>query len=129
MTHDIDWPIHGPSREHILRRIDRFDDATRSRLESDPDYNPYYGIPEIMALEEKYDIRSTFFFRPLYEDSSSIEKYRNTIKQLLNNGWEVGVHLNNAELQSSIVDEKQQLERVTERVINRGKSFSADIGL
>lgn len=113
MTHDVDWPIHGPPREHIMARVDRFDEQTRRRLVKEPDYNPYYGVPEIMALEEKYGMQSTFFFRPMYDDRSRVEKYEETIKGLVKHGWEVGVHLNNAGLQSQIADEKRELERVT----------------
>lgn len=111
MTHDIDWPLRGPGRHHILQRKERFDEQTISRLDRDQDYNPYYGIPEIMKLEEKHGMRSTFFFRPAYDDGSPVDQYREAMRKLADGGWEVGVHINDADLLSSISKEKEAVER------------------
>jgi peptidoglycan/xylan/chitin deacetylase (PgdA/CDA1 family) len=115
MSHDVDWPLRGPSRQHILQRKDRYDDAVIKRVIEDNNYNPYFGVRDIMEIEDKYGIRSTFFFRPLYDDGSSVEEYRETIEKLLSAGWEVGVHINEADLLSSIEREKRALEKVANR--------------
>jgi peptidoglycan/xylan/chitin deacetylase (PgdA/CDA1 family) len=111
MTHGIDWPIKGPGRNHILRRKDRFDQQTLSRMAKDDSYNPYYGVEEMMELEEKYGTRSTFFFRPAYDDGSPVDQYSEIMRELARKNWEVGVHINDAELLSSIEKEKQAVER------------------
>ena len=112
MTHDVDWPIKGPGRDHILQRRDRFDQQTVSRVTSDGSYNPYFGIAEMMEIEEKHGIKSTFFFRPAYDDGSPIDQYRQVIRELVRNKWEVGVHINNAKTPDSIRNEKEAIERV-----------------
>ena len=61
MSHDVDWRKQGPSIEHIFTRKERFDKET---LEKASIKNPYYNIPDIMNLEEKFGIRSTFFLGP-----------------------------------------------------------------
>jgi hypothetical protein len=66
LTHDVDWPPQGLGIEHIFARRDRFSEETISKTVRER-YNPYFGIPDIMDLEEKYGFRSTFFFRCGYE--------------------------------------------------------------
>jgi len=67
LTHDVDWPIQGPGRDHVLARRDRFDeDVVRRVIEEG--YNPYYNVPDLMEIEERHGLRSTFFFRPVYDD-------------------------------------------------------------
>src|SRR5581483_2710681 len=114
MTHDVDWPIKGPGRDHILRRKDRFDEQILIRIAKDESYNPYYGVQELMELEEKYGTRSTFFFRPIYDDCSPVDQYRQAMRELLSKKWEVGVHINDAELLGSIEREKQAVEHTAE---------------
>ena len=69
LTHDVDWPIHGPGREHLLARLDRFDENVKRRI-LEEGFNPYFGIPLVMEAEERVGVRSTFFFRPLYDDGA-----------------------------------------------------------
>lgn len=111
MSHDVDWPISGPPIEHILARQDRFDESIIKRVKIDK-FNPYHGIPYIMDVEKEFQIRSTFFFRPVYDDGQSVEKYESEIRELLKNGWEVGLHINNSESLEMISLEKQILEDV-----------------
>ena len=112
MTHDVDWPIKGPGRDHILQRRERFDQQTISRVTNDESYNPYFGISEMMEIEEKHGIKSTFFFRPVYDDKSSVDQYRQMIRELVSKKWEVGVHVNNAKSPDSIKSEKEAIERI-----------------
>jgi len=111
LTHDVDWPRHGPGREHILARKKRFtDDIIRRVMEEG--YNPYYGIPDVMEAEERIGVRSTFFFRPWYDDGSSVEEYEDDLKSLRASGWEIGLHVNDASSLESIMREKSLLEDV-----------------
>jgi hypothetical protein len=75
ISHDVDWR-------------NRFD---KDVLEHTSVKNPYYNIPEMMALEERLGLRSTFFFRTLYENGNPYD-YENDIKSLIAGGWEIGLH-------------------------------------
>ena len=66
-----------------------------------------------MEIEEEYNIRSTFFFRPKYDDGTEVDQYEKTIKNLLSHEWEVGLHSNNTNTPEEVTQEKGQLERVT----------------
>ena len=110
VTHDVDWPRNGPGTAHILARQNRFDASIISKVMNEG-FNPYYGVPAITEIEERFDVRSTFFFRPEYDDGSHVEQYRDTIKALVKSGWEVGLHANNASSVGEIVAEKKALER------------------
>jgi peptidoglycan/xylan/chitin deacetylase (PgdA/CDA1 family) len=58
--------LNGPGAAHILARRDRFPpDVIRKVI--DEGFDPYYGIPKVMEIEEEFGIRSTFFFRPRYD--------------------------------------------------------------
>ncbi|MGC8696573.1 MAG: hypothetical protein ACP5UD_09245 [Conexivisphaera sp.] len=106
LTHDVDWPRRGPGRAHVLERHDRFDEEIIRKV-LDEDFNPYYGIPLIMEAEERLGIRSTFFFRPTYDDGSAVDEYRDVIMDLVRGGWEIGLH-------SSCVEEAASERRILE---------------
>jgi peptidoglycan/xylan/chitin deacetylase (PgdA/CDA1 family) len=78
----------------------------------DEGFNPYYGVPAVMEVEERFGIRSTFFFRPKYDDDSEVDQYADTIRTLLQGGWEVGLHANNTSTFEAVVSEKKAIERV-----------------
>ncbi len=108
----MDWPLQGPGRDHVLARIDRFDQATASRIKSDDHYNPYHGVPALLDLESKLGVKSTFFFRPKFDDGQLVTPYQDEIRELTNKGWEVGLHINDAGSLSSVIDEKEFLEKI-----------------
>lgn len=62
LSHDVDWGRAGPGSSHILARKDRFDEDA---LRNCPPENLYYNFPGYMEVEEKYHVRSTFFFQNL----------------------------------------------------------------
>jgi peptidoglycan/xylan/chitin deacetylase (PgdA/CDA1 family) len=92
--------------------------------------NPYWGFPIIMNLEDKFEVRSTFFFlqeskkinllRP-QDWALSVGKYRFDNKkvyeiiQILNrNGWEIGLHGSYESFRNEdlLREEKEELEQV-----------------
>jgi len=111
MTHDIDWPRWGPGVDHILVRRSRFDEDVIVRVLRDG-YNPYFGIPDLMDLEERFGVRSTFFFRPIYDDGSRVDQYWDVVWDLVRGGWEVGVHLNSVESFDDVLMGKRFVEGV-----------------
>lgn len=131
LSHDVDWRRQGPPAEHMLARKDRFDPQAL-RLAQEKGENLYYNIPEIMELEEKFWIRSTFFFRTMYENGDYLD-YEDDIKSLQKGGWEIGLHTD----PSSVVDteriraEKALLEILTKTRIraNRVHYMKFDPGL
>jgi len=109
LTHDVDWPLKGPGVDHILARRERFNEEVILRVVREG-YNPYFNIPELMDIEEKYHVKSTFFFRPRYDDGSFVNVYEDVIKELAKSGWEIGVHLNDLSSLSSVRWSKKVLE-------------------
>ena len=108
LSHDVDWRKQGASREHILKRKQRFDKVTINNLGV---RNPYYNIPDYMAIEDRYGVKSTFFFRTIYEDGD-FSDYEDDIQALINGGWEIGLHSDPKSTNSleKLAGEKKQLE-------------------
>ncbi|MBF0622779.1 MAG: hypothetical protein HQL54_12730 [Magnetococcales bacterium] len=84
--------------------------------------DPLFAFDRWMALESEYDVRSTFFFMSL-KRGLSIEGRRYTVtdprikrvvRQLVDNGWEVGLHAgrHNAQSLAWLKDQKRRLEDV-----------------
>jgi peptidoglycan/xylan/chitin deacetylase (PgdA/CDA1 family) len=65
-----------------------------------------------MEIEEKHGVKSTFFFRPTYDDGTSIDAYKEIMKDLVKNRWEIGVHINDANTLNSIRMEKNAVENI-----------------
>jgi peptidoglycan/xylan/chitin deacetylase (PgdA/CDA1 family) len=116
LSHDIDWRKQGASMEHILQRKRRFDRVTLDNLAT---RNPYYNIPEYMAIEERFGVKSTFFFRTVYEDGHCCD-YEDDIQTLIKGGWEIGLHTDPQSTNSlkKLRNEKKQLESITKRPIS-----------
>jgi peptidoglycan/xylan/chitin deacetylase (PgdA/CDA1 family) len=114
LTHDVDWSPSGPCLKHILARKERFSENIISRVVQEG-YNPYFNIPDLMEIEEKYGVKSTFFFRHKYDDGSFVDSYEKVIRDLVIGGWEVGVHINDASTVDSMRIEKEAVERIARR--------------
>ncbi len=110
LTHDVDWPRQGPPKEHVLARLERFELANRRKF-LELGENIYYGIGEIVEREERFGLRSTFFFRPKYDDGSGVEGYAGELRELVKGGWEVGLHANCGWDLAAIAEEKRAVER------------------
>ena len=115
LSHDVDWRRQGPSIEHILARKDRFSPEIFEKTKQE---NLYRNIPEYIELEEKFGIRSTFFFRTLYEDGN-VDDYEDDIQTLQEGGWEIGLHTDPESINSieKIKQEKDKLESLTKKPI------------
>ena len=111
LTHDIDWPPAGPGPDHVRARRDRFDPAIIARVQKEG-FNPYNNIAVLMDLEKANGLRSTFFFRPKYDDGTPVSAYSDEIRNLQSGGWEVGAHINDAGSLESVSTERNLLGEV-----------------
>ncbi|MEX0655986.1 MAG: hypothetical protein WD154_00355, partial [Nitrosopumilaceae archaeon] len=111
LSHDVDWRRQGPPKKHVMARKERFDNNIIANLNKQ---NPYYNIPEIMEIEEKFGIKSTFFFRTMYENGN-FEDYEDDIKSLIGGGWEIGLHCDPLSVDDieKLRKEKEKLEGLT----------------
>ena len=111
LSHDVDWNYDGPSKDHILNRKDRFD---KELFENIPINKLYRNFSEFMEIEEKFAVKSTFFFRTQYENGD-YRDYHEDIKELVNGGWEIGLHTDPSSVTNveEIRKEKINLERLT----------------
>jgi peptidoglycan/xylan/chitin deacetylase (PgdA/CDA1 family) len=115
LSHDVDWRIQGPPLEHILSRKERFEPEL---FEKTKPKDLYRNIPDYMELEEKFGVRSTFFFRTFYENGDVLD-YKDDIKQLQKLNWEIGLHTNPSSIDDldKIRLEKEKLESITGKQI------------
>ena len=129
LSHDVDWRKQGPTLEHILSRRDRFEPKLFEKTKPE---DLYYNIPEYMEIEEKFDIRSTFFFRTFYENGDVLD-YEDDIKQLHKSNWEIGLHTDPSSIDDldKIRLEKEKLESITRRAVvgNRVHYLNYNSGL
>ena len=115
LSHDVDWRRQGPPIDHILERKDRFDKDVFDKIKPE---ELYRNIPEYMEIEERFGIRSTFFFRTIYENGN-INEYEDDIKQLQRSNWEIGLHTDPSSIGDleKIQHEKEKLELITGKPI------------
>ena len=111
LSHDVDWRKKGPNSEHIINRKDRFDTELFNKT---PIEKMYYNFPEFMEIEERFNTKSTFFFRTIYENGD-IYEYENEMKLLNKGGWEIGLHSDPTSVDSieKIQEEKNIIEDVS----------------
>jgi peptidoglycan/xylan/chitin deacetylase (PgdA/CDA1 family) len=113
----VEWGKGGAPRSHILARKERFDSLTLRNLERK---NPYQNIPEVLEIEKKLDLRSTFFFRTYVEGSQhppppyDVSEYKQDIRHMVSNGWEVALHsdMTSHDNFESLEREKACLEKI-----------------
>lgn len=123
LTHDIDSvyrsvPSKGLGAVRSLSQ-GKFSEAVHSVAQMRSKKQPLCNFSAIMDLEEKYGAKSTFFFmvgNPGERDYSyRIEDLEPEIKEIIDRGWEVGLHgghttyLNLQEMK----EKKERLEKVT----------------
>ena len=126
LSHDVDWRLEGPTKEHILKRKDRFDEKLFDKTSFD---KLYRNFSEYMEIEEKFNVKSTFFFRTQYENGNYVD-YKKDIKELVKGGWEIGLHTDPSSVSDikKIELEKNNLEKLTNSKIvgNRVHYLSND---
>ena len=115
LSHDVDWRRHGPPIDHILERKDRFDKDIFDKTKPE---DLYRNIPEYMEIEERFGIRSTFFFRTIYENGS-IHEYEDDIKQMQRSNREIGLHTDPSSIDDieKIQQEKEKLESIVAKPV------------
>jgi len=126
LSHDVDWSFDGPSKEHVFNRKDRFD---QKLFDITPFNKLYHNFSEYMEIEDKFHVKSTFFFRTQYENGN-YQDYQKDIKNLINGGWEIGLHTDPSSVNDveKIKKEKINLEKLTNSKIygNRVHYLSND---
>ena len=115
LSHDVDWRRQGPNIKHVQARKDRFDSKIFDNTKPE---ELYRNIPEYMELEEKLGIRSTFFFRTLYENGN-VDDYEDDIQTLQKGNWEIGLHTDPKSVEDieKIKQEQEKLESLTRKPI------------
>tara|TARA_Y100000996_G_scaffold411246_1_gene395036 strand:- start:51 stop:818 length:768 start_codon:yes stop_codon:yes gene_type:complete len=115
LSHDVDWRRQGPPIDHVQERKDRFDQEIFDKTRPE---DLYRNIPQYMELEEKFRIRSTFFFRTLYENGN-VDDYEDDIQTLQRGNWEIGLHTDPQSVNDieKIKEEKEKLESLTRKPI------------
>ena len=110
LSHDVDWDFNGPPKDHILKIKNRFDEKL---FQTTPINKLYRNFSEYMEIEEKYETKSTFFFRTQYENGD-YRDYYDDIKKLNKEGWEIGLHTDPSSVNEilEIKREKENLEKI-----------------
>ena len=110
LSHDVDWNFNGPPIDHVLKIKNRFDEKL---FQTTPIDKLYRNFSEYMEIEEKYETKSTFFFRTQYENGD-YRDYYDDIKKLNKEGWEIGLHTDPSSVNEilEIKREKENLEKI-----------------
>lgn len=113
LTHDVDALSKTPMELLWLyaRRPVSLTPRAVVRKMARRDYN-WMHIPELCALEAKYGVRSTFFFR-VDESRYPLTPYlKRVIRDLDSAGWEIGLHasIESAHSMGVLAQEKERLE-------------------
>ena len=77
------------------------------RHDIDNVYGLRWGLPKVVSLEKKYGVRSTFFVRV---DVIRSRKDREVLRRIVDEGWEVGLHLINTVGDPKLPSPKGELE-------------------
>ena len=101
LTHDVDeLVLHNlQTAQKVYQGIKKrqFDKSLKLSLgRFSKKYNPFRDFTKIIDLEEKYGAKSTFFFLSLerkdMDFSFKIDRIKDDIQQIVERGWEVGLH-------------------------------------
>jgi len=77
------------------------------RHDIDTVYGLRWGLQKIISIERSYDVRSTFFIRI---DIIKSKKDVVALKKLLEEGWEVGLHLINTDDRPSLTSPQEEVD-------------------
>lgn len=76
------------------------------RHDIDTVYGLRLGLPQIISIERKHGVRSTFFVRI---DLIKSKKDVATLKKILDEGWEIGLHLINTDGRPNLIHPMEEL--------------------
>lgn len=124
LTHDVD-DIYPPLSHLVLACLDSLKKLDWSQFKEHlfwqikgKQFSPYLNFREIIAIEEKYNAKSSFYFITATKDPRrfryNIEDIKDELVNIVERGWEVGLHggyysYNDLE---AIKLEKSRLEKV-----------------
>jgi hypothetical protein len=77
------------------------------RHDLDTVYGLRWGLPKIIAIEKKYDVKSTFFVRV---DVIRSDKDKRVLKRIADEGWEIGLHLINTINDTALLSPEGELK-------------------
>jgi hypothetical protein len=127
LTHDIDI-LHkkiGMKTYEALGKIPsaRFSTCLDYLAQMRSKKLPFWNFSDIMALEDHYDARSSFYFMVLNPGNRDynydIESCESIIGELSDNGWEVGLHGGHTTYNDPVEmkEKKQRLEKVMNKKV------------
>jgi len=76
------------------------------RHDLDTVYGLRWGLPKIISIEKKHDVKSTFFVRV---DVIRSDKDKRVLKRIADEGWEIGLHLINTINDSGLLSPEGEL--------------------
>lgn len=129
LTHDVDEifppPSHALLSSLYLLKGFRIEGLKRELFwrRRGQNHSPYWNFGDIMALEERYGAKSTFFFlaadRDIRRFRYDIETLGEELGSIADGGWEVGLHGGYYAYDSleEMVKEKRRLEKALGRKI------------
>jgi len=83
------------------------------RHDVDTVYGLRRGLPKLIRIEEKHDVRSTLFVRV---DIIRSDKDRSLLEDIVKRGWEIGLHLINTTNDSRLAAPADELKKLRELV-------------